>query len=63
MEVKQVYIYESNGTLKTNATVDVAGLGDIKFDCALSERLIAEIRAEVEVALRVRLGQTLGDSK
>lgn len=59
MKVKQVYIYESNGTLKTNATVDVAGLGDIKFDCVLSERLVAEICTEVEAALRVRLGQTL----
>ena len=59
MKVKQIYIWESNGTLKTNATVDVAGLGDVKFDCALSEATLAVIRAEVEAALRVRLGQTL----
>ena len=59
MKVKQVYIYESNGTLKTNATVDVAGLGDIKFDCALSDDIVTAICAEVEAALRVRLGQTL----
>ena len=59
MKVKQVYIYESNGTLKTNATVDVAGLGDIKFDSALSDDLVTAICAEVEAALRVRLGQTL----
>ena len=59
MKVKQVFIYESNGTLKTKATIDVAGLGDVQFDHALPDDLVTAICEAAEAALRVRLGQTL----
>ena len=59
MNVKQVYIWRDGDTLKAKATIDVAGLGDIQFDSALSADLVTAICAEAEAALRVRLGQTL----
>jgi predicted nicotinamide N-methyase len=61
MNVKQIYIWNDDrtGGLKSKATIDVAGLGDVQFDNALSQQLVETIRAEAEAALRVRLGQTL----
>lgn len=63
MKIKQVYIWRDGDTLKSKATIDVAGLGDVQFDHALPDDLVTAICEAAEAALRVRLGQTLGDSK
>lgn len=59
MKVKQVYIWRDGDTLKSKATIDVAGLGDVQFDYALPVDLTTAICEAAEAALRVRLGQTL----
>lgn len=61
MKVKQVYIWADHltGALKAKATINVAGLGDVQFDHALPDDLIAAICATAEAALRVKLGQTV----
>ncbi len=59
MKVKQVYMWERGEVLAAKATVDVAGLGDVQFDCELSYEVVERIKAEVIAQLRIRLGQPI----
>lgn len=48
-----------SGAIQANAIVEVPGIGEVQFHCALSEELCNRVREEAIAALRLRLGQTL----
>ena len=60
MNVKSVYIWvDYQRTLNSQATIDVDGIGEIKFDHALSNDLIERIRAESQAALQAKFKQSV----
>lgn len=53
MIVKSIYIWTDNQRrFNAQAAVEVPGIGEVKFDHALSDELIEAVCAQAEIALR-----------
>jgi hypothetical protein len=60
MKCLSVYVHlDHNGETRSNATIAVDGIGEVKIKCAISSDLAERIQAEATAALRAQFGQYL----